>query len=655
MNRRYIKGNLRRSDHLRTLLTDTSPYEVPIIVSNDGFYRNLLDRSKFSPALRELIESFVIKNEPRYTVPYRYKIEKDSTSTRQLSLIHPTSQYRVVEFYQRYAPLVIYYSSIGRFSLRRPVRPGSTFFFRSDISDLNQYKNNQIDTESVERLTRNPASYFAYSGVSRLYKFFASSEFLRLEKKYSQMALLDVTKCFSSIYTHSISWAVKGAQHSKDNVNARSFGNDFDKLMQKMNFNETNGICVGPELSRIFAEIILNAIDALISEQAYEAGLVAGRDYDCRRYVDDFIVFADNKETFDIVRRIIADALGVYNLHLNDGKEQTYSRPFVTTKSAVIDSAKEALGAFFDGIIEKNETRKLILPKKIYRSDAVVRSLVLAIKRSCYSEGVGYEASANYIIASLTRRIEMLIEGYEDALATKACSSNLYPPVLLRLMEAIFFFYTVRPTVSASYHVGRAIIVLWRFFDKHLPDERFSVSGQIHGWVSQLLRQYGESEPFHHRRKVPIEFLNVVLAVREIDESQPMDSEVLRRFVLDPSREDYFSLVSSLYFAQRRPEYQKLREDVEDCVVRILGDCRGVLTNAHDAHLALDSICCPYLPMNTRTHLLSSLRKALNLPNRRPLQLREDVAEMEGHPWFVQWESLDILRMVKKKELSSVY
>ena len=35
-----VKGNVRRADYLRAVVTDTLPEEVPIIFSNDGFYIN---------------------------------------------------------------------------------------------------------------------------------------------------------------------------------------------------------------------------------------------------------------------------------------------------------------------------------------------------------------------------------------------------------------------------------------------------------------------------------------------------------------------------------------------------------------------------------------------------------------------------------------
>lgn len=651
---RYIRGNLRRGDYARCLITDTSPYEVPLIVSNDGFYRNVHDYESASPALKSIIDKLVTEDTGRYTVPFRFKIAKDSLSVRTLSLLHPRSQYRVAEFYRTYDSLICYYCSTGNFSIRRPEKVGSTFFFRSALSDSNKFKNDRVDTSELELFVRNPASFFTYSGVSRLYKFFSSSDFMRLEKKYPHMSLMDVSKCFPSIYTHSVSWAIKGAAHSKNNVSASSFGNDFDKLMQRMNYNETNGICIGPEVSRIFAEVILNAVDRHIQDRAAEAGLLHGRAFECRRYVDDYLVFAKNKSAADEIFRIIEECLGEYNLHLNELKLQQFERPFLTPKSHTINSAKNRLASFFDGVTE-HVGEGILAPKRVYRPDALVRSLIATIKSGCYDEGVGYDMVANYVIASLVKRIERLCADFDEATQNHSVLPDLYKPLLLRLLEAVFFFYTVQPTVPSSFHVGRALIVFWRFVDTKLADEKMSVSGQIQRWIGQLVRQHSTHEEFAHRVKVPVEFLNVVLAAAETDERNIVDSAMLREFVFNSKREDYFSLVSCLFYIKDTPVYEQMRLDAEQCILRVLGDCSGAKDSAHDAHLVLDSICCPYISLTARRQLLGSLRKALGLPTRSKTELESDISEMEGKPWFVQWTSLDILSMIQKKELSSVY
>lgn len=62
----------------------------------------------------------------------------------------------------------------------------------------------------------------------------------------------DVSRCFDSIYTHTLSWALSSKKIVKDNLgtNKDSFGGKFDRVMQQMNYNETNGIVIGPEFSK---------------------------------------------------------------------------------------------------------------------------------------------------------------------------------------------------------------------------------------------------------------------------------------------------------------------------------------------------------------------------------------------------------------------
>src|SRR5689334_21266860 len=124
----------------------------------------------------------------------------------------------------------------------------------------------------------------------------------------------DVSKCFYHIYTHSICWAVKDKYSAKLNATTSSFENDFDKLMQLSNYNETNGIVVGPEISRIFAEIILQQVDLNVLKKLETANLnlKSGVDYEIRRYVDDYFVFSNNSDTLDTVKRICEKELQYY-------------------------------------------------------------------------------------------------------------------------------------------------------------------------------------------------------------------------------------------------------------------------------------------------------------------------------------------------------
>ena len=84
-----------------------------------------------------------------------------------------------------------------------------------------------------------------------------------------------------------------------------------------MNYRETNGICIGPEVSRIFAEMIFSEIDVRVIEGLARNGMKWKTDFEFRRYVDDFYVFAQDEDSANQVMGAVQQELQKFNLHLN--------------------------------------------------------------------------------------------------------------------------------------------------------------------------------------------------------------------------------------------------------------------------------------------------------------------------------------------------
>lgn len=244
MSKRTKKIRYRKSDFLRVLLTETLPYEVPLPFSNDGYYQRLIDKTA------DRIEEFVRKpffETENHTIPYDYKIKKDSHDDRNLSVIHPATQKRFCKFYGDYGSLIIGLCSRSTYSIRRPKRIASHFFERILGANMDFGVAPSVETASYgfDRQAKVATSYFSYHRHGLVYRFFDSLEFIDLEKKFKLFRALDISKCFHHIYTHTISWAVKNKKYAKRN-RGHSFENNFDRLMQHSNYDETNGIIVGP-------------------------------------------------------------------------------------------------------------------------------------------------------------------------------------------------------------------------------------------------------------------------------------------------------------------------------------------------------------------------------------------------------------------------
>jgi hypothetical protein len=147
--------------------------------------------------------------------------------------------------------------------------------------------------------------------------------------RYPVILVTDIGNFFHTIYSHSLPWSVLGKQNVKDIREGKDkkaqatlhghWANQLDLAIQRGNSRETFGIPVGPDTSRMVAEILLSGIH----NDASVTSILNGNDG--YRLVDDFFIgFSDEttaRQCLDTVRR----ALWEYNLHLNEAKTRIAS------------------------------------------------------------------------------------------------------------------------------------------------------------------------------------------------------------------------------------------------------------------------------------------------------------------------------------------
>jgi hypothetical protein len=657
MRKRVIaKGNIHKADYLRALVTDTLPGDIPIVISNDGFYRNRKSAPHSNADQRDFVEQ-LLSPVRSYTIPYRYNIIRAGGSPRQLSLIHPSGQIAVAELYRKNGHLICYHCRKSIASIRSPRKVGGLFFVRGALSEKNALKKAGIDTVNIENTVSNPASYFSYSGVDRAFRFFTSTDYMRLEKRYAVMHFADISKCFNSIYTHTLFWATADVQTAKDNTKAATFSNSFDRLMQSVNFNETNGICVGAEVSRVFAEVILSEVDRRVISNLDRQKLRFRVHYEFRRYVDDFYIFSENEHVAEKVLASISLGLADFNLHLNELKTQKVSRPFITPKSRMVRDANAGLDAFFIKFIKtgRNSGISYSYPEKVRRSQALLRSLLDSIKASCFDNKTGYEATSNYVIGALASRVGALISGYEYGSVLPEVSGEDYISSIMLLLEAIYFFYNVDPTVPSSLRVAQAAIQSFNFFKVQFPERAPFLAEQIVRWTFQFIKGLTGSTIHQENNCVPLEVINVLLVLGEVGREEILARRAISEFCASTESLMYFELVSYLFCMKDDPDFQDLRDKLFERACSLLEGQDKLRVEAHAAYLGLDLLSCPYIDKHKRASLFNKLRADLGLPKISKNRSLGAIAAFENEPWFVDWREANLLRMIRKKELSTVY
>lgn len=147
---------------------------------------------------------------------------------------------------------------------------------------------------------------------------------LELALNYDCFLNTDITDCYSSIYTHSIPWALHGKSVSKINKSISLVGNAIDTTIQSMQYSQTNGIPQGSVLMDFIAEMVLGYADELLSEkiEAYNSTEQKYKieDYQILRYRDDYRIFSTNQETVIKIAKLLTETLIDLNLKLNTQK-----------------------------------------------------------------------------------------------------------------------------------------------------------------------------------------------------------------------------------------------------------------------------------------------------------------------------------------------
>jgi len=196
---------------------------------------------------------------------------------------------------------------------------------------------------------------------------------IMLGLKYRYMAKTDISNCYSSVYTHSISWALytKEEAKKKENRNDKKLlGNVIDELLRKMNYNQTNGIPQGSVLTDFIAEIILGYADELLSEKLSDFDV----DYQIIRYRDDYRIFANSEIELNEILKVLTEVLFELNFKLNVTKTEI-------TDNIIKDSMKKDKYELLYLYINPKLTleQKLLIIKQIsdnYSSDSRIKSLI---------------------------------------------------------------------------------------------------------------------------------------------------------------------------------------------------------------------------------------------------------------------------------------
>lgn len=651
------KIKINKDDKARILLTEILPYEVPMLFSNEGFYK-LVSNGKYNTFFDRILQLSKAGGDGRkYGIPFNYEIRKNiEGDTRTLSVIHPYCQFYFIELYEKYDSLMLHLCSKSHISLRRISKVAKFFYSPDFVYSEDNHKNAELEVEpdilNIE--SQYLKSYFTYYPIDLIYKFYDRNEFQRLEQRFNYLMEFDISKCFYHIYTHSVTWAVKDKESAKRNARETSFENSFDKLMQLANYNETNGIVVGPEISRIFAEIILQQVDLNVSkrlEEQYKYGV----DYEVRRYVDDYFVFSNDPKILETVKKEFQKELGFYKLYLNPTKSDIKTPPFITNVTVGKRELQELLLSLYESLFEIKEIKTVGVEKleqvkvltRIRRPNSISQKFIKDFQCIVKRNNLTYDILSKDIIRFFkTKFTKILKEGELEK--DKEVVENLF----ITLFDILFYAYSLNINSNTTFKLAQIIVLACKYLEKQKADLKHTIYSKISNEADFVLTN------FHRKSKTSetnIEILNLILALKKLDDSYGLSVKKLKEILgIDKAdgfkRLNYFHIITLLYYIENKAVYADLKKEIENNVeVRFLED-EDPFSKSELTMLFFDYINCPFVDDRSKRKIMQSSGYATS-------NLADKIKEITDQEiWFMNWNTeIDLERVLKKKEWGSSY
>ncbi|MBA4745264.1 MAG: RNA-directed DNA polymerase [Muricauda sp.] len=666
----------------RVVLSDILPFETPATFSNRHFYEFLVDNKielngkrltwkKDGKALSTIIKlifslnskeietekdsEIVIKNDALKAIPFQYKISHKKHEFRELTIVHPKNQIAVTEFYNLFKELILYYSNESNFSIRRPFKTAQFTYFKDRLHYEKLAHDHEIKgAEEFDKEYENLKTFFSYKEINFIHKFYESYKYHRCEKKYKHLFKFDISKCFDSIYSHSITWALLDKGLVKDNIptSKTTFGGKFDRLMQDLNYGETNGIVIGPEFSRIFAELILQKIDKSVEIALYESeeSLVHKKDYEVFRYVDDYFVFYNDEFVKDEVLKLFRLNLRDFKLGLNEQKSELYDKPILTG----ISKAKIGIVKLLDAKLSlKSNIEPLLISEEpeekketfYVSSNGLITELKIILKTS----DVQYKDIQSFTLGCVDNKVIKLIEHCSETLY----SQNSLTKVFLEILDFIFFIYAVNPRVNSTIKLCSILTKIITFSNLKLEaDLTDRIFKKIYDEVFLVLKKSRIKE------HVQIETLYLLITLRDLGRDYRLEEEVLCHYLgIDIASQkckfelNYFTITVLLFYIGDKIRYKQTKKILEIYILSKISNVsfENRTKTTELVLLFFDLISCPYLDRKFKNKLFL----LFNIPSTQGI-LRTKIINFKKY-WFVKWDDFNFGKELEAKKSEEVY
>lgn len=618
----------------RAVISEVLPYERPVFFTNRFFARFLkyygvkvendvlvATRNTDEPGLTEFLTLLGGKaNDQRPC--FQYSITKDGRKEgRCLSVIHPFHQVKMLEFYDKYKTLLIDFCQRSNFSIRYPYKVAD--YQKKSKGYYKIMSDDALPVDTSESLKH----FFSYKHYKNINFFYDDYRFLRAEKKFAKMVNMDLKSCFESISPDKLSLAMFG--HEMEDCKG-SMAYDFCQLQR--NFQNLNsGIIIGPEFSRIYAEIVLQRIDVDVEKILKEKGLSLKEDYLFYRYVDDGFLFFNNKQAEEQFIYTYWNVLAKYGLRINKKKVLEFNdRPFVQDIGVVKNQLLHLVDVKFENRLQtfkgfsKMQNKWVDTPTKIDSKTFIgeVRN-ILRFNGSCDGKcAIKYKDITSYLLGIIQKRLIKLLtdfnvlygqykkaeyEGYinKEGMQIKERYEREFLDFCINIVEILFYFLECDLRMSISVKIVSIINKLQLFLRGRYQIEEYTKSNKFPiTYVQRLDAKISDEIAAVFRNVSPkasnlMEVLNLLEVEKVMSLQYQIEPKVLNDFLkkcesLQQSL-NFFIVFEILHFIKDADGYSELKPILYDWVDKQINSLHNTNISSTEAVLTfLEVMCCPW-------------------------------------------------------------
>lgn len=650
------RKKIHRRQRYRALLSDVLPYELPFIFSNYGFFEYL---QRFAgtdvkdtrgrgdircfQALMEVIEGSTerLKSSYFYSIRKRAKKSKEmekkerkeeKPDERTLAIPHPFYQREIALLYNQYSDFLLYQTNRSKFSIRFPYKVA---FFKGLQKEM--YPKGMFVAENFATADDNLKHYFVYKHYQNINGFYDDYLFQRLEKRYSYYIRTDIKHCFDNIRPEMLYDAIYGMRDTIGYETTRAMVS-LQKNMsagdpKKDNNSEANtGVMIGPEFSRIYVEIILQAVDRELETSLKEKGYTYGRDYVFCRYVDDGFFFCNSPEVCNTFEQQYNDILAKWNLETNKDKIIAFeAHPFLES----LTIAKRELYIIIDKLFSNREDTLIGVKNRSMNSYRDVpfkissKYFIRDIQGVIIKYNIQYEDITSTLLSLIRRKLRddvyrsfyKTFKSYKEA-EVHSCIDRDGERILGRyeksfidfcreIISILFYIYTCDPRMVTSLKVGQIIIEIidyvegkYRVGHEKVPQFPVSKSGTLYKKINDELKQL---LTYTSKDARGIELMNLLLIMHRFTSDTRMSSAFIESRLLGeddmfPDNMNFISIFTLEHIVGELYRESLLQTKIMEWIRSKIEETKG-LDSAEAIYTFLIALSCPHFDVSYKKEL----------------------------------------------------